>query len=255
MLQAVEHVTAHGQRSRPSKRPISAKSGENTRTGWAERASMRPGWCLGTPLAEQSLLCAALPASGRIRAPSTSWGDRGRSRPAHVDQLSGRCRPLRKSYAAELSRRSSDTYECRPADRTDDYSAADFVISEVLQQTDFDEIRHGVLSGWTAPLGIEPRSWIRGSIPLPISTERALVVHFPRRAGEGLRAPVAMVVSPRPERAGQADQDGRPSGAARASIDLSVVRGVGSSTVVPGSVGSYRPVIAGANLREGTTTI
>ena len=158
MLQAVEHVTAHGQRSRPStcagrdskesssrpsKRPISATSGENTRTGWAERASMRPGWCLGTPLAEQSLLCAALPASGRIRAPSTSWGDRGRSRPAHVDQLSGRCRPLRKSYAAELSRRSSDTYEFRPADRMDDYSAADFVISEALQQTDFDEIRHG----------------------------------------------------------------------------------------------------------------
>ena len=129
---------------------------------------MRPGWCLGTPLAEQSLLCAALPASGRIRAPSTSWGDRGRSRPAHVDQLSGRCRPLRKSYAAELSRRSSDTYEFRPADRTDDYSAADFVISEALQQTDFDEIRHGVLSGWTAPLGIEPRSWIRGSSPLPV---------------------------------------------------------------------------------------
>ena len=108
---------------------------------------MRPGWCLGTPLAEQSLLCAALPASGRIRASSTSWGDRGRSRPAHVDQLSGRC---------------------RPADRTDDYSAADFVISEALQQTDFDEIRHGVLSGWTAPLGLEPRIWIRGSSPLPV---------------------------------------------------------------------------------------
>ena len=46
-----------------------------------------------------------------------------------------------------------------------------------------------------------------------------------------------------------------PSGAARAAIDLSVVRGVGSSTVVRGSVGSYRPVIAGAKLREGTTTI
>ena len=57
------------------------------------------------------------------------------------------------------------------------------------------------------------------------------------------------------ERAGQADQDGRPSGAALPSIDLSVVRGVGSSTVVRGSVGSYRPVIAGAKLREGTTTI
>ena len=81
------------------------------------------------------------------------------------------------------------------------------------------------------------------------------MVLFPRRAGEGLRAPVAMVVSPRPERAGQADQDGRPSGAALPAIDLSVVRGVGSSTVVPGSIGSYQPVIAGAKLREGTTTI
>ena len=57
------------------------------------------------------------------------------------------------------------------------------------------------------------------------------------------------------ERAGQADQDGRPSGAALPAIGLSVVRGVGSSTVVRGSVGSYRPVIAGAKLREGTTTI
>ena len=69
------------------------------------------------------------------------------------------------------------------------------------------------------------------------------------------RTPVPMAVSPRPERAGQADQDGRPSGAARAAIDLSVIRGVGSSTVVRGSVGSYRPVIAGAKLREGITTI
>ena len=50
-------------------------------------------------------------------------------------------------------------------------------------------------------------------------------------------------------------KDGRPSGTALAAIDLSVVRGVGSSMVVPGSVGSYRPVIAGAKLREGTTTI
>ena len=74
-------------------------------------------------------------------------------------------------------------------------------------------------------------------------------------ACEGLDVVVAMVVSPRPESAGQADQDGRPSGAARAAIDLSVVRGGGSSTVVPESVGSYRPVIAGAKLREGTTTI
>ena len=35
------------------------------------------------------------------------------------------------------------------------------------------------------------------------------------------------------------------------SIDLSVVRGVGSSTVVSGSVGSYRPVIAGTKLMAG----
>ena len=89
------------------------------------------------------------------------------------------------------------------------------------------------------------------------STERTLIGSGPApiRVGAGLRAPVAMVVSPRPERAGQADQDGRPCGAALPSIDLSVVRGVGSSTVVPGSVGSYRPVIAGAKLREGTTTM
>ena len=57
------------------------------------------------------------------------------------------------------------------------------------------------------------------------------------------------------ERAGQADQDGRPSGTARAAIDPSVVRSVGSSTVFPRSVGSYRPVIARAKLRESTTMI
>ena len=92
---------------------------------------------------------------------------------------------------------------------------------------------------------------------LPTSTEGVLIGSGPApiRAGEGLRAPVVMVVSPRPECAGQADQDGRPSGAALPAIDLSVVRGVGSSTVVRGSVGSYLPVIAGAKLREGTTTI
>ena len=104
---------------------------------------------------------------------------------------------------------------------------------------------------------VSRRVW-RGWRSLPSTTSRIrgdLDVRVPRRAGEGLRAPVAMVVSPRPERAGQADQDGRPSGAALPAIDLSVVRGVGSSTVVPGSVGSYRPVIAGAKLREGTTTI
>ena len=77
----------------------------------------------------------------------------------------------------------------------------------------------------------------------------------PIRASEGLRAPVAMVVSPRPERAGQADQDGRPSGAALTAINLSVIRGVGSSKVVRGSVGSHRPVITGAKLRERRTTI
>ena len=51
------------------------------------------------------------------------------------------------------------------------------------------------------------------------------------------------------------DQDGRQSGAALPVGDLSVIRGVGSSTAVPGSVGSYRPVIAGPKLREGTATI
>ena len=75
-------------------------------------------------------------------------GEAGLGRPAHIDQLSGHGRPLRKSCPAELRRLSSVTYDFRPADRTDDYSAADFVISEVLQQTDFDGIRHGVLSGW-----------------------------------------------------------------------------------------------------------
>ena len=142
---------------------------------------------LGTPLAEQSLLCAAMPASGRIRASSTSWGHRGRSRPAHVDQLSGRGRPLRKSYPAELRRLSSDTYVFRPAGRTDDYSAADFVIQEALQQTDFVDIRHGVLSGWTAPLGIEPRSWIRGSSPLPTIVSTGVVSGhaIPLRVPEG----------------------------------------------------------------------
>ena len=57
------------------------------------------------------------------------------------------------------------------------------------------------------------------------------------------------------ERASQADQDGRSSGAALPAIDLSVVRGVGSSTVVPGSAGPYRPVVAGDKVSEGTTTI
>ena len=81
-------------------------------------------------------------------------------------------------------------------------------------------------------LGVQP--W---ELPSPV---------MPAQGGQALVAA---------ERAGQADQDGRPSGAALPAIDLSVIRGVGSSTVVPGSVGSYRSVIAGAKLREGTTTI
>ena len=71
----------------------------------------------------------------------------------------------------------------------------------------------------------------------------------PTVSAQGVQALVAA------ERAGQADQDGRPSGAALPAVDLPVIRGVGSSTVVPGNAGSYRPVIAGAKLREGTTTI
>ena len=81
-------------------------------------------------------------------------------------------------------------------------------------------------------LGVQP--W---ELPSPV---------MPAQGGQALVAA---------ERAGQADQDGRPSGAALPVVDLSVIRGVGSSTVVRGSVGSYRPVIAGAKLREGTTTI
>ena len=78
----------------------------------------------------------------------------------------------------------------------------------------------------------------------------------PRRSGPwGTVCLCSSSSSPAAERAGEADQDGRPSGAALPVVDLSVVRDVGSSTVVPGSVGSYRPVIAGAKLREGTTTI
>ena len=90
----------------------------------------------------------------------------------------------------------------------------------------------------------------------------------------------------KPERAGQADQDGRPSGAALPAIDLSclpkavkhwslrsvqvklikmggrlvrhsrrLIFQLSEVSVPRGSVGSYRSVIAGAKLREGTTTI
>ena len=106
------------------------------------------------------------------------------------------------------------------------------------------------VSGW---VGVSGRSRTQLRIRGIVGT--VPTINTTLGACEGLDVVVAMVVSPRPERAGQADQDGRPSGAARAAIDLSVVRGVGSSMVVPGSVGSYRPVIAGAKLREGTTTI
>ena len=85
-----------------------------------------------------------------------------------------------------------------------------------------------------------------------ISAQVRKLVMQGRRQGFGSQGGQALVAA---ERADQADQDRRPSGAARAAIDRSVVRGVDSSTVVPRSVGSYRPVIAGAKLREGTTTI
>ena len=49
------------------------------------------------------------------------------------------------------------------------------------------------------------------------------------------------------ERAGQADQDGRPSGAARAAFDLSVVRGVGSSTC---PARNWRFAVVGAGFEE-----
>ena len=75
--------------------------------------------------------------------------------------------------------------------------------------------------------GLQP-----GELPAPV---------MPAQRGQALVAE---------ERPGQADQDGRSAGAPLQVVDLSVVRGVGSSTVVSGSVGSYRPVIADAKLRE-----
>ena len=54
---------------------------------------------------------------------------------------------------------------------------------------------------------------------LPI--QPAAILIFSVDSGQGGQALVAA------ERAGQADQDGRPSGAALPAIDLSVVRGVG----------------------------
>ena len=88
---------------------------------------------------------------------------------------------------------------------------------------------------------------LRGSIPLPSTSNRIqgdLDVRVPRRSA---RARASVRRWPWSSRRGP--------GAALTAIDLSVVRGVGSSKVVRGSAGSYRPVIAGAKLREGTTTI
>ena len=88
-----------------------------------------------------------------MRGPARQWAHSGighqlgrpiPARPAHVDQLSGRGRPLRNPSPAELRRPASGTYDFRPADRTDDYSASDSAIPEALQQTAFDGIRHAV---------------------------------------------------------------------------------------------------------------
>ena len=68
-------------------------------------------------------------------------------------------------------------------------------------------------------------------------------------SAQGVQALVAS------ERTDQADQDGWPSGAALPAADLPAIRGVGSSTVVRGSVGAYRPAITGTKLREGIPTI
>ena len=48
---------------------------------------------------------------------------------------------------------------------------------------------------------------------------------------------------------------GRRGGPERPAASTNTMSGVGSSTIVRGSVGSYRPIIAGAKLRESTTTI
>ena len=53
---------------------------------------------------------------------------------------------LLRHHQAPPRKRRRVGYEFRPADRTHDYSATEFVISEALQQTDFDGIRHGVLT-------------------------------------------------------------------------------------------------------------
>ena len=71
-------------------------------------------------------------------------------------------------------------------------------------------------------------------------------MHFAREVCEpcSLRPRCPVRWRRRPELGGEWS----PSGAYVLSADL-------ASTVVPGSAGSYRPVIAGAKLREGTTTI
>ena len=57
------------------------------------------------------------------------------------------------------------------------------------------------------------------------------------------------------ERAGQADQDGRSSGAHSRRLIFQLSEVSVPRRLFQGSVGSYRPVIAGAKLREGITTI
>ena len=162
MLQVVEHVTAQGQRSRrsvgigfphirhsmtPLQHPIPYTSPAGTEALDVRRSRL------------PRIRLKALEEPDFVEIGLNNAAQDGRRGPP-----SGRGRPLRKSYPAELCRLNSDTYVFRPADRTDDYSAADFVISEALQQTDFDEIRHGVLSGWTAfPLGVELNYGFGGS--------------------------------------------------------------------------------------------
>ena len=203
-------------------RPASVESGHvhHVRTSRDPPSCGRTDWTHGSP------------AFGRASWPRplgpTSMSPVGRVDPPHATCAG---RPLRTSNSAELSRPAPDTYECRPADRTHDYSTSNVVTSEALQEIDFDGTRHAV-----SRVGVSGRNrtqlrirGIMGAVP---------TINTTLGACEGLDVVVAMVVSPRPERAGQADQDGRPSGAALPAIDLSVVRGVGSSTVVPGSVGS-----------------
>ena len=137
-------------------RPASAESGHvhHVRTSRDPPSCGRTDWTHGSPAFGRASWPRPLgptsmsPAGGRAQLHRAWPWPRcavGRVDPPHA-KAGGR--PLRISYPAELHWRGPDTYEFRLADRTDDYSASDFVISEVLQQTDFDGIRHGVLSSW-----------------------------------------------------------------------------------------------------------